>query len=239
MPFVKVPYLPQRRVQVAIGDVEFENMKVIKPFFIECVPPSMRYHADLSICYLGQGVAICAREAYDYYQGVLEPYGVKLICGKAEVGSNYPCDAAYNVAIVGDKIFCKEKITDRILLDTAKSMGYKIININQGYAKCSVCPIDENSAISADASFLKKAETEGLDVLKITNTSIVLEGFSEGFFGGCAFMAGDKQFLIKGDIKTLPDEKRITQFLQQRKIIIKNGMGAVQDFGSFIPIIEE
>lgn len=239
MPFVKIPYLPKGRVLVAIGDVEIENVVVIKPFRIACLPHSMKYHADLSICYLGHGVAVCSHEAYDYYKKELLPYNIKLIRGAAEVGSNYPFDAAYNVAIVGDKIFCKEKLTDRILLNTAKEMGYKIININQGYAKCSVCPVDENSAISADASFLKAAEKEGLDTLKISNTEIKLEGFSEGFFGGCAFMAGEKQFFVKGDIKTLPDEKRITQFLQKRKITIENGMGAVQDFGSFIPIIEE
>ena len=199
----------------------------------------MQHHADLSFCYLGKGVAVCAPEAYDYYKEKLAFTSIELIKCEKEVGSNYPLDAAYNVAIVGGALYCKRTICDGVLLKVAQSMGYEIVNINQGYGKCSVCPVDEKSAISADMSFYKAATKKGVEVLLITNEGICLDGFTNGFFGGCAYMADKNTLCIKGDGKTLPSYEKITEFLKIRGISISVGKGAVTDFGSFIPIMEE
>ncbi len=239
MGFLKTPYLPQGRVIVAVGDVENAAAEVVKPFCLATLPPSMQHHADLSFCYLGEGVAVCAPEAYAYYNEKLACWNVKLIKGEKSVGSNYPCDAAYNVAIVGKRLFCKVDITDRVLLNEAKKLGYKIININQGYAKCSVCPVDENSAISADMSFYKAAVKEGIDVLRITNEGIILKGFANGFFGGAAYCSKRGVLKANGDMTTLPEYTKIKEFLNKRGMKIEEDVGAVTDFGSFIPLCEE
>ncbi len=239
MSFIKVPYLPNKRVTVAIGDIALDHIKVIKPYCVEALPRSMQYHADLSFCYLGNGVAVCAPEAYDYYEKELSFTNLRLIKGEKSVGSNYPFDAAYNVAIVGKRIYCKVAICDNMLLKEAERMGYEIININQGYAKCSVCPVDSVSAISADMSFYKAAYRSGLDVLLITNNNISLGGFENGFFGGCAYKIDKDVLGVKGNLKTLPDYEKIKEFLKKRGIQTEEGVGPVTDFGSFIPICEE
>lgn len=239
MSFIKVPYLPKGNVRVAVGDIKIEGVKIIKPYKIDSLPKSMQHHADLSFCYLGEGIGVCSPEAYEYYKKELEFTSLKLIKGEKSVGSNYPCDAAYNIAIVGKRIFCRMDICDKVLLEKAKSMGYEIINIKQGYAKCSVCPVDEKSAISADMSFYKAATAQGLDVLLITNDNICLEGFENGFFGGCSYMAQKGVLSVKGDLKFLLQHSEIEEFLKKRKMSIKNGSGKVFDFGSFIPITEE
>ena len=239
MAFLKTPYLPQGRVLLAVGDVKIASAEVIEPFNLAALPFSMRRHADLSFCYLGRGVAVCAPEAYTYYKEKLTPWGIRLIKGDKSVGSNYPYDASYNVAIVGKRLFCKVDITDSTLLSEAKALGYEIININQGYAKCSVCPVDENSAISADMSFYKAAVKNGVDVLLITNGNICLEGFENGFFGGSTYCAQKGVIGAKGDMKTLPEYGKIREFLNKRGIDTAQGDGAVTDFGSFIPLCEE
>ena len=239
MSFIRVPYLPNKKVTVAVGDTERAGVSVIKPYRITCLPQSMQYHADLSFCYLGEGVAVCAPEAYDYYREQLAFTPIELIKGEKEVGSNYPLDAAYNVAIVGGVLYCKEAVCDNVLLKVAQSMGYEIVNINQGYGKCSVCPVDENSAISADMSFFKAATKKGVEVLLITNEGISLQGFENGCVGGCASETDKNTRWIKGDGKTLPSYEEIRRFLEKREISISEGKGAVTDFGSFIPIMEE
>lgn len=239
MDFLKTPYLPKGRVVLAVGDVKIASVTVIEPFYLADLPLSMRRHADLSFCYLGSGVAVCAPEAYVYYSEKLAPWGIRLIKGDKSVGSNYPYDAAYNVAIVGKKLFCKAGLTDSVLLTKAEALGYEIINIRQGYAKCSVCPVDENSAISADMSFYKAAVKKGVDVLSITNGNISLEGFENGFFGGSTYCAQKGVVGAKGDMKTLPEYEKIKEFLNKRGIDIAQGDGAVTDFGSFIPLCEE
>lgn len=239
MDFLKIPYLPQKKTIVAVGDIDIPHIKVIKPYYAEILPESMRLHADLSFCYLGKGVAVCAPEAYDYYVNKLGGFSLKLKKGSSPLGRNHPFDAAYNVAIVGNKMFCRVNITDKVLLETAEQMGYKIVNMNQGYGKCSVCPVDEYSAISADMSFFKAAKKEGIDTLVITNHGIQLSGYDNGFFGGCAYMESKNVFSAKGDIRYLPCYDKITDFLTQRNIAVKISHGPVTDFGSFIPIIEE
>ncbi len=240
MDFVKTPYLPKKRAVLAVGDVKIEGVRVITPFESERVHKSLKKHADLTFCYLGEGVAVCEKEAYDYYKEELSFSGITLLQGESLLDLHYPFDAAYNVAITGKKIFCRIASTDKVLLNTARELGYEIIDIKQGYAKCSVCPVGEFSAISADMSFVKKAENEGIEVLQITNNTISLPGFSNGFFGGSAFMADEHTLFVNGDLSLHPDCEKIKSFLKKREIEAKClSEFPIYDFGSFIPIIEE
>ncbi len=241
MHFVKTPYIPQGKTLVGIGDVVHSDINIIKPFYLEKLPIGLRYHADLSFCYLGEGIAVCAPESYAYYKKAFENTPLEIIKGEKYLDMHYPNDASYNVAIVGDKMFCKKDITDKVLLNKAEECGYKIININQGYGKCSVCPIDETGAISADMSFCKAAEKNGVEVLFITNDTIKLSGYNNGFFGGCAYLYDKNTLFTKGDITTHPDYEKINSFLKKRNITIKctKTRDSLCDFGSFIPIWEE
>ncbi len=239
MDFVKIPYLPKGKVKLCVADIERDDMIIIKPCPDLSLPDKLKGHADLSFCYLGDAVAVCAKGSYTYYNEKLINFPITLIEGERAVDLHYPYDAAYNVAIVGKKLFCKKDTTDPVLLSVAEKMGYKIINIKQGYGKCSVCPVDENSAISADMSFYKAAKKEGIETLLITNDTIVLPGYTNGFFGGCAYMTDEKTFCTKGDINTHPDSDRIKDFLYKRNIKIEGTEGNLFDFGSFIPLLEE
>lgn len=239
MKFVKTPYLPKGKVAVAVADLKREDILIVEPCSFLNLPQSLKKHADLSFCYLGEGRAVCAKGSFDYYKRKFENTPLHIIEGETAPDIHYPYDAAYNVAIVGKKMFCKVDTTDKSLLKEAEILGYKIINIRQGYSKCSVCPVDENSAITADISFYKKAHLEGIDTLLITNQTILLPGYNNGFFGGSAYMEDEKTLCVKGDLKTHPDYDKIMEFLKVRDIKIKSGKGNVFDFGSFIPIFEE
>lgn len=240
MKFVEIPYLPQNKITLGVGDVKREDVKIIPPCEFLNLPPTLKRHADLSFCYLGKGVGISAKGSGEYYKKVLGETGIKLYEGEKIADRHYPSDAAYNVAIVGKRLFCRVDITDRVLLEKAQEMGYKIINMNQGYGKCSVCPVGENWAISADASFRKAAEKEGIEVLLITNESIVLPGYNNGFFGGAAYMEDKETLCINGDLSLHPDREKIEEFLSEKHIRIKSEKGVpVFDFGSLIGIMEE
>ncbi len=240
MDFVKIPYLPKKRVFLGVGDIKIEKINSIEPFEEKCLSKGMRHHADLTFCYMGDGEAVVAPEAFEYYAKKFENTSLKITKGEKHLDRHYPLDASYNVAIVGKKMFCKKDITDRMLLQKAEEKGYEIINIKQGYSKCSICPIDESSAISADVGFCKKAIEAGVDVLLITNDTIELEGYGNGFFGGSAFMIDRKTLFVNGDLTTHPDFEKISDFLKKRNIEAvweKNGK-MLYDIGSFVPVFE-
>ena len=109
--------------------------------------------------------------------------------------------------------------------------------MKQGYTKCSISPVDELSVITGDKGVAAAGEKAGLDVLLISNVNICLAGYKNGFFGGSTGMGSNDELLINGDISTLPDCKKIKEFLEKRNIRIKSiKEGEVTDIGSILPL---
>ena len=235
-----LPYLPKNEVSVFIADCKIENKTVIAPPMISTLPPALCRHADLGICFVSEKMAVCPPESSTYYREKLTPYGIEIIAGKTSLGSNYPFDSAYNVGIVGKKCFLNKSVCDSLLYEILISEGYEIAEVRQGYTKCSICPIDEESFITADKGIFSAGIKSGMDVLLISNENISLPPYPNGFFGGSCGLGSGKELLINGDINTLPDAERIKNFLNKRSIHIKSIQeGEITDIGSIIPLITE
>ena len=214
-----------------------ENAITIKSARIECMSKSMQHHADLGICIISEKMAVCPEETLAYYKSALKNYGIEIIKGKSKLKGNYPEDCAYNVGVVGKRFFANEKACDEVLFEKLTESGYEFINVKQGYAKCSMCAIDENSLITSDASIMKACEKNGIDAILVSNEGIKLEGFSNGFFGGCCGFDGEN-LLINGNAKSHKDYERINKFLAERGFgIISLNDGQITDVGSIIPLM--
>ncbi|MBE7032664.1 MAG: hypothetical protein E7406_00365 [Ruminococcaceae bacterium] len=234
------PYLPEEKVTLFIADTKIPDAAVITPPSIDVLPTAMRRHADLGIVIISSKKAVCPPETYAYYKNALSPYGFEIIKGKTHIESHYPKDSAYNVGIVGKKCFLNKKVCDKLLFDILISEGYEIIEVKQGYTKCSICPIDENSFITGDVSIYKAGKEEKMDVLLISNDNISLPGFSNGFFGGCTGMSSFNELLINGNVDTLPNASDMKNFLTKKNIKIRNlTEGEVKDIGSIIPLMTD
>lgn len=228
------------KAKLFIADTEIEGAVVIKPCKLNILPDALQHHADLGICIVAEKKAVCPPDSYDYYKEKLSLYGFEIIKGKNSLDCHYPGDSAYNVCIVGKKCFLNKNVCDTALLDILTSEGYDIINVKQGYTKCSVCPIDGNSIITADRSIAKSAEEHGMEVLLISNNGVELSGYDNGFFGGCTGLYDKHTLLINGEIKYLPDGDAIKEFLSKKGISIKElKKGSVTDIGSILPLMAE
>ena len=73
---------------------------------------------------------------------------------------------------VGKRIFCREKTVAPEVLDIAANCGYEIINVNQGYPACTVLPLGEHHALTADEGMYRAMENCGITVRKIENGGI-------------------------------------------------------------------
>ena len=237
MNYIKNPYLPKRKAKLFISDVPIENSITVKSAPISCMPKSMRHHADLGICIISEKMAVCPEETMAYYKSALKEYGIEVIKGKSKLKGNYPRDCAYNVGVVGKRFFANEKAIDKELFSRLTENGYEFINVKQGYAKCSMCALDENSLITSDAGIFKECEKKGIDAILVSNDGIRLDGFENGFFGGCCGFDGEN-LLVNGNAKTLKDYENIKKFLSERGFgIISLNSGAVVDIGSIIPLM--
>jgi hypothetical protein len=140
----------------------------------------------------------------------LSPLNFDIKCGD-NTGKTYPYEIAYNAALVGKFLFCYKKYTEKLILEQAEKKGITVIDIKQGYAKCSVAYVSENALITGDKQIYRAALDNGLDNLLVTNEGVMLDGYKNGFIGGASVKIGNK-LCFTGDISVHRDYEKIKEF---------------------------
>lgn len=226
--FVK-PLIPDRNAKNIISSCEKGN---IKPVMIDALDEKIRHHADLTVCHLGGKRFVTASNAFEYYKNKLPE--AEIIKGTTAVKSPYPYDAAYCAAIFSHFAVANEKITDPLLLDILKN-EFQFIHVNQGYAKCNICPVSEKAVITEDEGIYKKL-TDYTDVLLIKNGGVSLPGYGYGFIGGAAGLIDDGVIYFNGRISDHPEHEKIMLFLEKHSVKAVWRDVALTDCGSVIAV---
>ncbi len=151
---------------------------------------------------------------------------------------DYPTDAIFNALCIGKRIFVRTASLAEAVKASAKSAGYTIINVNQGYAKCSTLAFpNKNAAITADSGMAKTMEQHGVRVLKIAPGGIALEGCEYGFIGGASFVHEDTQTVFFfGDVGAHQNAAEITAFTESIGYKTFSLDGKLTDFGGAVII---
>lgn len=124
----------------------------------------------------------------------------------------YPKDIEFNCAVVGNNIICNEKHTNENIKNFAKLNSINIINVKQGYAKCSVCVVSDNAIITEDESIEKEAKKNGIYVLRISKGHVYLSGYDYGFIGGASGLLENGLLAFNGKISSHPEFFKIQEF---------------------------
>lgn len=210
--------------------------RVYKIPTLKQIKDSTARHPDLACCLIGKEL-IASPELFYFLKK--EKFPFKIIKGLAIPKSKYPSDIAYNAAIVGSFLFCKKKYTDPVLLQKASEAKMTVIDVKQGYSKCSVAAISSNALITSDRGIYKQATELGIDALEVTPNGILLDGYAHGFIGGCC-VKKEKKIIFAGDLSRHPDFDRITTFCKEHGTITEYTEAfQLTDLGSpvFIPDI--
>ena len=177
------------------------------------------YHPDMVLFKTAPKEYICAPDVFCEYETLLKPLGINLICGKTELGCNYPSDIAYNVLKSEKTALAKFSATDPDIISYLDAHGIKKINVSQGYSKCSVCAGD-GWAITADEGICRALKNEGKDVLQIPPGEIQLFGYDYGFIGGASGISESGGVYFFGDLSSVSFGRDIYDFLCKKKIEI-------------------
>ncbi len=196
--------------------------------------PALKYHADMLFSYLGNGEFLIEK-SQNLFKEKLVNLGLFALNDDIELNEKYPGDIAMNACIIGDKVICAKKG-----VQPALKIGRELIEVNQGYSKCSVCVVDENSLITDDESIFNACKSFGLDVLIVSKGSVKLKGFDYGFIGGCCGKISDDTIAFCGDLNTHNDAEKIKSFLCERNIYpVSLGAGFLTDIGSLMPVTQQ
>lgn len=246
MKYIEKPNLPQGRVTLAAisaqaGDSikKLNNLGIktigIKPY--NALPDPVNSHADLQILHMGINDIFCQNE--HLCTGEFKSnFNIKKI--QALAGNSYPDDVRLNCAIIGNKIICNTKTIAREILEYAELNGLTIINVNQGYTKCSICIINDNAIITDDKSIYSAAGKFLNDALFISKGSIGLNGYGYGFIGGCCGKIDKNKIVFNGAIESHKDYKQIIDFLSRNSIeCIELHQNPLYDIGGILPLCED
>ena len=208
----------------AVAEVELKDYLCGRGFKIsefspfEGLPEGSACHPDLVYCRLTRS---------DLFRG-----------DEQRLGADYPGDIIYNACSTGKYFLHNLKYTAPELLSAAKAAGLELIDIPQGYAKCSIAVVSETAIITYDRGIASAIKTVGctLEVLLITPGHIKLPGYNTGFIGGCTGLDYiHNELIFNGDLSLHPDGDSIREFVESHGVTIKDFPGRpLTDIGSII-----
>jgi len=242
----KNPFVPESDVKYVIVDgrekvllTAFSKLKIKVIFTQKCnaVYEAISYHPDIIMHPVGEKTFVLAPNVSRHFINLLKNLNIKVIIGQTYLKRNYPDNIAYNVARIGTFAFHNLKYTDKVLRDYLERENVNFINVKQGYTKCNMAIIDNQSFITSDKGIYDKALLYGLDGLLIEKGDIFLKGFDYGFIGGCVGLIGKNKLVINGDLKKHKEFEKINEFLYKKRIeTIFLTIDKLKDIGSIIPL---
>ena len=233
------------RMALLNSQLNSKTKNVLTSLGYECVslpkanflPYPMSTHPDMLV-FAGLGKLFTHRKYYDNNKKLIDHIvnmaSLSLVISNENVADKYPCDVLFNCALVGDKLICNPKHISRHILSMAQKNNVTVIPVRQGYTKCSVCIVDDNSIVTSDVGIYNAAKSHGIDCLLISLGNISLPPYEYGFIGGTSGNDENNVYFC-GDINTHPEGKKIREFIASKSkntVCIDKGM--LFDTGSIL-----
>ena len=180
-----------------------------------CLPDAVASHPDM-LLFFSKDAIFTEQNYYRLAKKELDAISSatkkELCLVEEELASAYPADILFNALSLGEHLICNRRYTANKIL---ASVSGEIIDVHQGYSKCSSVPISPNALITADPSIARKATALGIDVLRIHEGSVSLPPYTTGFLGGASSQSPyteiDEIFFF-GDLNFHPDKENILAF---------------------------
>ena len=152
----------------------------------------------------------------------------------SEAAAKYPFDCGLCAAVSGKRFLYCDKSTDLSLIAKFDTLGYKTLNLPQGYVKCSCAILADGAIITADRGIAKVSLAEGIDTLLISSGHVDLPGYDYGFIGGASGLCGDTLYFC-GNLDLHPDAEAIKEFaINHGTQYVSLGKNKFYDVGSLI-----
>lgn len=184
-----------------------------------CLSSPVASHPDM-LMFMGYDRIVCHASYYeenkDLIDRIADTSHITLTLSHEQINAKYPADVLFNCLTLkgGDILLCNTKTVSPMILDLAREHSATILHTNQGYTKCSVCKVDEDSIITSDMSIHNICMKNNINSLLVSPACVALEGVSCGFIGGASGSDGKNTYFC-GDISSHPDAKKILKFCSE------------------------
>ena len=165
-------------------------------------------HPDILVHPLPCGDLVVDRDNLDYYKEIFKDK--KVIPSHSSLSGKYPSDIHLNAFAFKNIFIHNLRHTDQVILDYYKRAGYELVNIKQGYAKCS-CLVTNDFIITSDGGIYESLR-DLIPIYKIDHGQIKLQNFNYGFIGGANGVLGKKIFFT-GDFSHHSSNEKILKII--------------------------
>ncbi|MFL0251687.1 DUF6873 family GME fold protein [Clostridium neuense] len=174
---------------------------------------SISGHPDIQLCMLDNSTAIVHKDMPYEFISTLEGLNLNIIKSKNDIKDKYPYDIILNAVNLKNFFIHNLKYTDDNLY---KKISYKcLINVKQGYTKCSTAVISDTAIITNDSGISQAASKNGLDVLFLPKGDIDLTDFDYGFIGGTCGLLDHNTIAFYGNLKNYKYGDEVLSFIKK------------------------
>lgn len=208
-------------VDYRISKEEKYNLESLGCTVITCPPSPLLYeaisgHPDILVHLISNKKVIVHKDIDFNFIQLLKNLNLEIHYSLDSLKDTYPYDIILNAVNLKDYFIHNLKFTDKNLLNNLSKK--KLINVNQGYTKCSTAIIKDNAIITSDTSIYQALKNEPIDVLLLPSGDIILPGLDYGFIGGTCGKVDDK-IVFYGTLEKYKYGDLVLDFLKKHQMI--------------------
>lgn len=240
--FIKNPFLPEKEVKVCIVSCDAEDIikslenrgiSVLRVKRSEKLPEPISSHADLQVLPLGDNLIAINEEQEELIYELLH-LGFEII-PVTGFSSEYPYDCVLNHLIIKNHLFGNKKA---IASNIISLNSFEIINVRQGYTKCSSILFDTDTVITDDISIYRTIKKYIRQAFIVEQNEVILQGYDHGFIGGTCGKLNKSLICFAGKIPETAFGNSLKSLLNSLAIdYIQVGEDKLRDIGGIIPIL--
>ena len=199
----------------ALKDFDFNIIEVCS--YKDNINNPESFHADMQILNIKDNVILIKNNDYLNKQFINSTSKEIIFTDEPITKFTYPKCVKLNIAIVGNYAIGNFKYTDNSVITVLGKYHYNLINVRQGYAKCSTAIVGDGAVITSDTSIFRAVQGK-IDCLKIKEGYISLCEKYGGFIGGSSFLLDKSTLAFTGDITAHPDYINIKSFCRNHGV---------------------
>ncbi|MDU5106245.1 DUF6873 family GME fold protein [Clostridium sp.] len=194
------------------------NLKVIEIPKSNDVYTAINGHVDIQLNILDKKSkkVIINRNMDKNFKENLSKLNIQFVESEKYLESSYPNNIFLNALILDDYFVHNLKFTDKNLLNFQKNKT--LINVKQGYTKCSCLPVSKNAIITNDTGIYKILSNYNFDILLLPAGDIILEGLDYGFIGGTGGLINDDTIAFFGNLEYYKYGNEVKAFLKKHNV---------------------
>ncbi|MGL4739251.1 MAG: DUF6873 family GME fold protein [Sarcina sp.] len=229
---MNISFIDSRATNYELENLGKENLEIIQVPKSEFLYDAISAHPDIQLhIESSKSIILAKNSTLD-----VSNYEINVKKSKKLLEKDYPNNIFLNAINLKDFFIHNLKYTDDTLLSSVKEKT--LINIKQGYTRCSCAIVNDNALITSDIGIYKTLKDYPIDVLLIPAGDIELTNFPYGFIGGtCGLIAKDKMAFF-GNLKYHTYGEDIINFLKKHDVeYISLSNNKLIDRGSILSLL--